>query len=328
MNPGGDWGYSGGSIAEAAKRAAEEADKRRNTTHAPWRFRLQPGEEAEIIILDESLDKVRAIWEHNLKIDGKFGNFESCCAEFAPCPVCKHYPDSPRYFVMFLTILDLRPYTNKKTGEVVPFTRRLLAVKSALISKFEQIERAAKKINGTFRGTYMVLKRGTGGKDANTGEPSLLENGSVFDGTTEEQLIADYGHPAIKDRDGKVIIPANGKLEPYDYVELFPRPDPDEVAERLGLESAAGSRRANRAELEEPAAPAPARRRAPAPAEEAPAPVSRRRAVAPEPEDDIPMNHAGDAEREAPAPTGGVRRPVARRAPAPAADDDGENPFE
>jgi hypothetical protein len=109
---------------------------------------------------------------------------------------------------------------------------------------------------------YLVMRRGSGDQAVAIGEPVMLENGKLFDMIPEAELVKEYGHPPIKNRDGKIIKPANGDLEPFDYAELFPRPDPDDLAKRFGGRPMAGSR--NASFDDEPAEPVgpPRRRRA------------------------------------------------------------------
>lgn len=299
-----------GAIAQAEKEAAERKEK----GYAPFRFWLKKGEECPVIILDhafvadETGEGGALIREHNLKdSQGKWGNFESCCADFAPCPLCdKAGTDGfgPSTLVVMLSVLVLREWTNKKTGEKHAYTRMLLPIKMGMKEKFLELQKHAFREQGTMRGLYLVLKRGMDDQSISTGEPIMLDNGKLYDLVSEEELVEDYGHPELRNREKKVIKAANADLEPYVYEDLFPEPDPDDLAKRFGGRALAGSRRANAAEKweqdedeqapaaaaapaarsrtrgaaapEPTAASTPARRRGAAPAAAEPAPASNR----------------------------------------------------
>lgn len=298
----GGWIKTGGAARAALEKAEKEAAERRERGFMPLRFWLPQGEECEVIILDDAFvadepGKGGAlIREHNLKdSEGKWGNFESCCADFAPCALCDKAGSDGfgvSTTVVMLTALVLKPWKSKKTGEEHAYSRMLLPVKLGQKEKFLELQRHAEREQGTMRGLYLVLKRGTGDQTVATGEPVMLDNGKLYDLVSEEELVRDYGHPPVKNREGKVIKEANADLEPYDYEELFPRPDPDDLAARFGGRPVAGSRRNAAAEWDNeqgtavPEAaqgePPPARRRGaaqPAPAETPP--PSRRRGSAP-----------------------------------------------
>jgi hypothetical protein len=249
------WMKSGAAAFEAAKRA--EAQKAKSRNYQPSRFFLKDGEEAEIVILDESFDDVVGFWEHNLKVNGKWGNFEVCLGENENCPICLNVPDSKPYYVMMVSILDLRGYTDKN-GNDIPYTRKLLPLKGELIELFKQIADAAQKKNGTLRGTTLVMKR-SGDKSYSTGKPQMLEDATLFAHTPNETLIEEFGHDEVKTKTGDVIIPENGKLDPIDYESSFERHTADELCEKYGWEPMPGGKKSIAKMLEEDGTKKPAR---------------------------------------------------------------------
>jgi len=121
----------------AAKREQQqrEYEKRKNT---PWDFRLAPGDEAEVIILDT--EEPFFITEHTLKINGRWGK-EVCIADRGDrCPLCESLGKEGSY-TMYLTVLDRRPYKIKKgpnAGKTIKASRKLLPVKGRNMAKFER----------------------------------------------------------------------------------------------------------------------------------------------------------------------------------------------
>ena len=229
----------GAAAFDAAKKA--EAQRQQNNKHKPFRFFIKDGESAELVILDESIEEVVGLWEHNLKLNGRWGNFEICLGEDENCPICKNVPDSKPYFAMFFTVLDLRGYTDKN-GNEVPYSRKMLALKGEMIDMFKQIAQAAQKKHGTIRGVTVLMKR-SGEKSYSTGRPEILEDGSIFAFVNEETLIAEFGHDAIKTKTGDIIVPENGKLQPFDYDEVFEKASSDELCDKYGWDYTPGGRK-------------------------------------------------------------------------------------
>jgi hypothetical protein len=268
------WIKQGASAMEALSKAEQEQQTRKDRGYMPLRFWVPRNEEIEIVLLDTAFVSDEPgvggalIREHNLKgPDGKWSLYESCCADFAPCALCdKAGTDGygPAYHVVMMTALVLKPWTNKKTGEEHAYSRMLLPIKLGQKERFLDLQKAASRECGTMRGMYLVMRRGSGDQAVAIGEPVMLENGKLFDMIPESELIKEYGHPPIKNREGKIIKPANGDLEPFNYAELFPRPDPDDLAHRYGGKPIAGSRKASFDDSDEPSSSItpPRRRRA------------------------------------------------------------------
>lgn len=250
--PNSGWVKTGTAALDALAKAEKDQADRKERGFMPLRMWIKKGEEVEVIILDEAFVSDEPgvggalIREHNLKDgEGKWGNFESCCADFANCPLCDKAGSEgfgASTYVVMLTVLVLKPWTNKKTGEEHAYSRMLLPIKLGQKEKYLELQKHALREQGSMRGLYMVLRRGTGDQSISTGEPVMLDSGKMYDLIGEDELIADYGHDPVKNREGKVIKPANGDLEPFDYNQLFPRPDADDLARRFGVRQA-GSRR-------------------------------------------------------------------------------------
>lgn len=243
---------AGGTVARLFEKEEKRIEKKRDGQFMPFRFWLPKGEGEEIIILDMSLEDGLAIREHNLQgSDGKYGNYERCLADTGiECPVCKKY-GSDSYLVLLLSIIVKREWTSKKTGETHPYSKMLLAIKRGQFAKFRKLEAIAQKKHGTLRGVMFYMERGTDDQSFSSGEPVPLDDGSAFDYYTEDELIEEFGHKAIKGRDNKILKEANEDTKPFDYLKLFPEPEAKELRERHGVEPEPGSSEANDAEQAE-----------------------------------------------------------------------------
>jgi hypothetical protein len=242
----------GGKVSAMFEEEEKRIEKKRGQGFMPFRFWLPKGEGCEVVVLDTSLEEGFAIREHNLQgSDGKYGNYERCLADSgAECPVCKKY-DSNSYLVLLLTVLVKKEWTSKKTGETHAYSKMLLPIKRGQFAKFRKMEAIAQKNHGTMRGVMFYLERGTDDQSFSIGEPVPLDDGSAFDFYTEEELIDEFGHKAVKNREGKVIKEANEDTLVCDYLKLFPEEDEEEVRDRHGVDPEPGSRADNDAESEE-----------------------------------------------------------------------------
>lgn len=245
----------GTAALDESRRVAEQA----MSGGGPWRFFLKdnrlvepvtktednpqgiPSNECGIILLDHRLEDIPGFPEHNLKIGGKWGNFEICPSEWATCPLCDQ--GDRAYYVCMFSALVLRPWKSKDGKKQGPATKMLLPVKSSSMGKFEEILRAAVKRNGQLRGTFLYMKRDLGNRQSPAiGEPSILDNGSLFDFYTEDELVESFGHDAEKSPQGKLLKPENDDITPFDYDALFKKPDVAALRQRYGGRVQAGSR--------------------------------------------------------------------------------------
>jgi hypothetical protein len=250
---GGTWGRRGSAIAAEAAKAQASAERKRSGAGSALRFYVKGGDDCEIIILDHSIEDGLAFYEHNLQgADGKWDIYEPCIKDFAQCPICARFKESS--YVLMLTCLVLKPFTTKK-GVVVPHSKMLLPVRITQFDKFRDLEASAKSEGGSLRGMYLIMKRSkSDSKAARIGEPAMLEGGKLYDLIPEAELVRDYGHKEVRSEDGtKVFRPANFDITPYDYDELFPKPDVKDIQTRYGadMRPPAGSAREVAAEFEE-----------------------------------------------------------------------------
>lgn len=314
-------GIRGSAGLVKMREVQEEQESRREASQMnagmPFRFFCEAGGATkEIIIVDYHLEEVFWRFEHNMKDkrSGKWNIFTACINENANCPACKE-ADRPSYYAMYLTIIDLTPYTNKD-GIEVPWSKKLLVVKSAQQKK---ITRLADRHDGNLRGMILAMTR-DGDKDASIG------NDIEFVEYMDEDALATYETSYEYESQGKRHTKQVIGHEPFDYDALFPmpteqqlraivggRPEPGSREDNEGAQRssrpAPGARTARRGDDWEDAAPAPA------PARRAPAKPAARTIGEDAPDDSPDVG----AEEEAPAQPARrapvVRKPVAHKPP-------------
>ena len=224
-------GVQGGDIIKRARaeaiRQKEESDRRKNGANA-FRFFVEKGKEAELIILDSRIEEGWAMWEHNLKQDGKWGRHVPCVKSFATCPICTNKAaDSRSTYITFLTVLDLTGYTTRE-GKHVPYSKRLLPISASQLEQFIRIQDAAIEESGTLRGTYLIMSRDNGDKSPRIGAPipHKIKGAPLFQTYDEDTLVAEFGSAAVKDKKtGAIIRALNEDITPYKYKNMFVEPD-------------------------------------------------------------------------------------------------------
>ncbi len=223
------WLHRGARAEEARTRELERQAQRREQGWIPRRFWMPVGQQADIIILDS--EPGPCFYEHNMKNpqDGdKRTLFEACPKEYDSCPLCVQ--DKESYYVMFLSIIDMRPWT-RKDGTVVEWTRKPLAVKSQQQPVFMRLfER-----HTNLRGIHLLMTRDSQQSFA-IGQPEFVG------AHTEEELVAAFSHEAGVGNDGRVLRQENADLYPFDYGRILQRNTGEELRRRYGGVVPAGSR--------------------------------------------------------------------------------------
>lgn len=212
---GFDTGSAG--FARAKKKQAQQQEEYERKKNTPFDFRLKPGDEAEVVILDDK----PPFFIHLHKMKNRQGRWEDavCIMDTGvSCPLCAHEGKEGSY-TMVLTVLDRRPYKiqgGPNAGKVIKNSRKLMMVKGRNLSKFE---RQYKKYKHEWRGLRINCAR-SGDKEAAIGED--LE----FLGKVSEKALKKYGENSV----------------PADYTEIFKIPTAKELAARYNLDgSVAGS---------------------------------------------------------------------------------------
>lgn len=210
-----DRGSAGfGKARDKRERQEEEYQRKKET---PYDFRLKPGDEAEVAILDN--EEPFFVTLHKVKNNqGRWEDAVCIAPTGVACPLCSSTGKEGSY-CMILTVLDRRPYkiqNGPNAGKTIKNSKKLMAVKGRNLAKFE---RQYNRANGNWRGLRINCAR-TGDKEAAIGED--LE----FLGKLKESVLAKYGENAT----------------PADYTKIFEVPSAAELAARYNLSnSVAGS---------------------------------------------------------------------------------------
>ena len=205
--------YKHGSTSEDRRKAKEEAPAK-----TPTRLWLNPEEEKKIIILD---DEDFVLYEHHLKINGKWGNFFTCLkghdGEDA-CPLCMS--GNARQFASFVTVIDCTGFVGND-GKQVKYRRSLFAMPASVGDRFE----ALRTKHTTLVNCLMEIKR------TSDNAPRL---GDVWEIVKKGiDVKADVKLHWKSRVDGKMHPP-----EPFEYLKLFA---PKTEAELRALASGAYS---------------------------------------------------------------------------------------
>lgn len=212
--------------AERAQRDAEAA----NRPVRPMRFKLDwnvkdgngnqtgRGEIADIIILDTQPGP--RFWEHTARNPrtGYWTETELCCREWDNCPLCPPEGEKQPYYVMMLTVIDMREFTDRE-GNVWAATRKLLPVKIEKQGIFDDLYRE----HGSLRGVHLIMAR-EGGKMS-----SPIGDNIQFDCIHTEAEIEEYAKSTglweeYKQQNGRVIWGEGEFIQPYQYGRIFEKP--------------------------------------------------------------------------------------------------------
>jgi hypothetical protein len=223
--------YIGSEAREASEKAVADAKKRQEEAgKMPFRFYMSIGDEKSFIILDEEPSFMR--WEHEEWDDrGKRMKYHGCIAEYDNCPACDNLEHRP-YFAMYLSIIDLTPFTTKN-GDNIEYSKKLLIVKQ---NQHKLFFRKAER--GTLRGWLVDTFRDKKTDARIGGQLDFAEQ------LTDAEL-TEYKR-VYEDRDGKE---QTEDVDPYDYEDLFPETTLQTLSASFGSAPAAGSSREVHREL-------------------------------------------------------------------------------
>jgi hypothetical protein len=166
--------------------AKEEFKAEQNMKKKTYRYFVTKGETSALTFLDGNLNSdglldIPYFYEHNVQMNGKYGNYFVCTTDAEPCPICEG--GLQHSYVGLLTVIDHSQYTSKKDGKVYKDTVKIFAAKRDTIKQL--LIYATKR--GGLRGCRFDVSR-TGDKS-----PSV---GNMFDFTskaTEGELKASWG---------------------------------------------------------------------------------------------------------------------------------------
>lgn len=293
-------------MEEEARKAEQRKEATKLAGGQPFRFFVPVGETREVIVIDDQPDFFRM--EHALKNprSGRFDLFTPCIDEHTNCPVCAK-SDKPAYFALYLTVIDLTPYTNRDEVEI-PWSKKLMVIKQSQQKKIARIYEREKSL----RGAILRCTR-DGDKDAAIGNDI-----EFVEFASEEELETYVDEYTDKDQEVHEVL----GYEPFDYDEIFP-----DLTEKQLESIVGGGTGRSRENLDEPTSS----RRAPsgravagrrqveqeAPEDEAPPPRRAARTAAPAPE---PARRAAPRRVAKEEPQDPPQRTAPRRAGSPLPD--------
>jgi hypothetical protein len=201
---------------------------------------MTAGEEGrEVLVLDDQINFFR--YEHALSSPENPNiqdRFLPCNEHQNGCPtICKNMDSNP-YYCMYLTVIDLEPYTIKngqKAGDVIPWSRKLFTVKSGMQRAWfrEQDRLEKERPEAPMRGAIFKLFRDDKMKPRTGNELEFVE-------FVDEDFISQYTRK-WSDREGKENV--EDCTIPYDYLSIMPEMSDQEIGGVLNIkvEPVAGS---------------------------------------------------------------------------------------
>lgn len=197
---------------ERAKEIKQEQDVRFEKKRAtPFDFRLKPGENADLCLLDDKPFFVRL---HNWQTGPKRWETEVCIADTGEnCPLCSFLNKEGSY-TLVMSAVDRRSYKDR-AGKLVKVSKKLVKAKTKNIPKFERLFKRHK----TLRGLVINFARDTS-TEASIGESIEYTNKKVPEAKLE--ALKEIGQPA-------------------DYETIFEMPSAAELRERHNLDAPIGS---------------------------------------------------------------------------------------
>ena len=231
----GDQIYEGADN-EKAKAKERERLREMGLGGGVYDFFLTPGNEAEVIILDESIKAGCALYQHKIwRGKGQKPVTVMCAQELDfDCPVCAT-GNQPQYMAK-LTVLELTPWESE-SGKSGDYSKRVLSIPWTALGDFRELEQMVLNAGyESLRGIKIRLKRGEAKTSRRIGEIKPLMDGSGFEPWTGDELEEYYGHAARKGDDGTVLAPKNFDITPYDYAEIFKAPTEKELRSAASIE--------------------------------------------------------------------------------------------
>lgn len=197
---------------ERAKQIKQEQDVQYERKRAtPFDFRLKPGENADLCLLDDKPFFVRL---HNWQVGPKRWETEVCIADTGEnCPLCSSIGKEGSY-TLVMSAVDRRSYKDR-AGKLVKVSKKLVKAKTKNIPKFERLFKRHK----TLRGLVVNFARDTS-TEASIGESIEYTQKKVSEAKLE--LLKEVGQPA-------------------DYETIFEMPTAAELRERHNLDAPIGS---------------------------------------------------------------------------------------
>lgn len=153
------WAKRGSAAAAEMEKHEKELLTQKELNKKMWRFWVADGAEARITFVDGDLAPDGSIdfftyYEHNLLLNGKWGNTFVCTKDVEPCPLCAE--NDKASFVGVFTVIDHREFKGKD-GKVYRDTPKLFVCKRETI---KQLQMLGGKRGGLAGCTFDVARTG------------------------------------------------------------------------------------------------------------------------------------------------------------------------
>lgn len=180
-----------GKAAQKAQAAEEKKQEARQ--NEVRRFWLNAGQDGQVTFLSgDIVDGVleAPMWyEHNLYLNGNWGNFVVCISEEEPCPMCEG--GSTSNLMAGFTIIDHTPYEVKKGKNKGKVYKNQIKILVCYQKTYKLLQKLAIKRDGLVGATFDVSRT----------DKNAVRVGDVFDyvGKTDlEELQVQYGSKDTK----------------------------------------------------------------------------------------------------------------------------------
>lgn len=226
------WAFVGKAGVERQK-LEEKKRKAKLANKAPFRFWLEKDSEGKGTFLDTP---TFFFFEHQMKVDGKWGNEFTCVKEIGDVCIPCDMGDRPKYSLA-ATIIDRRVYTTKE-GVRYKNTKKLIVFRG----KAQEIILRRIQEKQDLRLATFKFCRGTSPNECNVGEDIQFVGRLAEEKLRElipDQNLADRVKELVeKGKKPKVAhkLALDEYLEPYDYFKVLAPKDPAEIAALLGYD--------------------------------------------------------------------------------------------
>lgn len=208
------WYSKGDDGFNKAQQIQEEAQSQ----YGPMRFWLKPQSSAKITFLDTEGFYFN---EHNLKINGKWGNYYTCTKDFSECPLCDSGDRSG--YVCAYTVIDHSEYITK-SGKTIKNQKKLLVVRPSVMNK---LARRREALDGNLTHHVFLFTRDKK-EECSTGEDiehiKLLSKADVLKFKPADSKMSDEEF-----------------LAPFDYMKLFAPKSVEELRRISGQTAPVGA---------------------------------------------------------------------------------------
>lgn len=210
------WYRTGKEGIEYSRQMDAQA-KMRAESRGPLRFWTAKDSSKKLLFLDTPNFFV---YEHDIEMAGRFGNFFTCIMDLEDCPLCREGL-KPSYCLV-ATVIDFSSYTSEKTGETFKNQKKLFVAKG--ITRPNLI-RQIKNRDGDLAFWIYTISRGSQAKEPNTGTD--FERVKKIPKEALLRYLLKEGTPE-KDIENTLV--------PYDYSKVFAPKKASELKLVLGKE--------------------------------------------------------------------------------------------